>query len=292
MKNDKHIDMSKIEWKDVENKNPINPKDRKAVVVDPELNGNHKISDLSGATYDGNFINGAQTGKGKLTYPSGTIYEGDFVEGRYHGWGKETTENGDVYEGPFKDGMPHGKGKLTYAGFKERLAEMNKHKAQIVHVNGIYYEHTTLFKEFTGDGIMNLPMGERYEGSFFNGEFHGNGKFYYRTGSTYIGGWENGMRKGYGEYVWSKYGPRAGDTFKGNWDEDMYNGEGTLYEKKADITTSCKWENFMPEGLNECEPDSKKYFSLPMDGERTIEHVNAFMAQKEKFMEYMNSDDI
>lgn len=58
-----------------------------------KFNGHRTMSFLDGITYEGNFIDGAISGKGKMTVPhlafddNSGIYEGDFKDGKYDGYG-------------------------------------------------------------------------------------------------------------------------------------------------------------------------------------------------------------
>ena len=89
--------------------------------------------------YEGDFVNGCQTGKGRFYHRNGVLrYRGDVQDGEKEGQGVEYYENGTVYyEGTFSGGAAEGSGRT-------------------------YYE----------SGIL------AYEGDFTEGNPNGQGKFY------------------------------------------------------------------------------------------------------------------
>lgn len=63
-----------------------------------------EVNKLEGTTYEGEYKNGVQHGKGKLSYEAtGDSYEGDWLNGNIDGEGTFTFSNGDVFEGHLKD---------------------------------------------------------------------------------------------------------------------------------------------------------------------------------------------
>ncbi|MEL0031055.1 MAG: hypothetical protein VW778_09420, partial [Betaproteobacteria bacterium] len=57
----------------------------------------------------GEWVEGAQTGKGTYRFGkkskwAGATYEGDWLNGRRHGLGKYTSGSGEVYDGEWEDG--------------------------------------------------------------------------------------------------------------------------------------------------------------------------------------------
>jgi len=78
-------------------------------------------------SYEGNWINGYQTGKGKLTlHTVGKIYEGDFTNGRFDGEGTYSSNDGSYYTGGFKNGTENGYGKQFDKGKKLVREETRK----------------------------------------------------------------------------------------------------------------------------------------------------------------------
>ena len=50
-----------------------------------------------------------------LPKPNGDVYEGDFIDGAKSGKGVETLDNGMTYKGSFVDGFRQGQGILTWS---------------------------------------------------------------------------------------------------------------------------------------------------------------------------------
>ena len=53
--------------------------------------------------YEGDFVDGNQTGKGKFTYANGNVYEGDWVDDVFVGKGKKHGDDGDPDEWTDRD---------------------------------------------------------------------------------------------------------------------------------------------------------------------------------------------
>jgi len=97
--------------------------------------------------YEGDYVNGAKTGKGKFEY-EGSIYEGDFVDGKFHGTGKYFfADSGKIYRGQFIDNQISGKGVMI---FPDRTI-----------YNGDFKEG-----KIEGHGTMQYNNGDRYIGGF------------------------------------------------------------------------------------------------------------------------------
>jgi hypothetical protein len=58
--------------------------------------------------YEGQWIDGKNTGKGKMVFLSADVYVGDFDEGVPHGHGEFTYGNGDVETAQWENGARHG----------------------------------------------------------------------------------------------------------------------------------------------------------------------------------------
>lgn len=159
--------------------------------VNGEQTGHCKFTFANGDVYEGNFVNGAATGRGKCTYANGDIYEGAFVNGLRTGQGKYIYAEGDIYEGPLVNGVSEGCGKYTYA-------------------NGDVLEGPFVNGQVTGYGKYRYADGDVYEGSFVNGEQTGHGKFTYNNGDVYEGTFINGKRIGC-----YKYTDASGRIFRG-----------------------------------------------------------------------------
>ncbi|GAU30219.1 hypothetical protein TSUD_67720 [Trifolium subterraneum] len=66
--------------------------------------------------YEGDWVDGAMTGKGVMIWPSGTKYEGEFYESYLHGRGTLTRENSCVYTGDWRMDANRGIGQVVHLG--------------------------------------------------------------------------------------------------------------------------------------------------------------------------------
>ncbi len=129
----------------------------------------------SGASYEGEALNGKRHGKGIYRFTDGRIYEGDFVANERTGKGKMTWANGDVYEGDFIDGDRTGKGDYRWP-------------------NGDRYIGDFVNDRMMGCGTYYYANGDRYEGGFLDDKRHGKGKYTYADGRCFIGEWDADKR--------------------------------------------------------------------------------------------------
>ena len=68
-------------------------------------------------TYEGQWQNGAKSGRGRETYSDGSVYIGEYAAGEREGKGRmEYGGDRGVFDGGWKDGRKHGEGKV-----KERV---------------------------------------------------------------------------------------------------------------------------------------------------------------------------
>ena len=159
----------------------------------------------NGDTYDGEWKDNLEDGKGVYTFKNGTVYDGDFVEGKKEGKGTYTWADGFEYEGDMVQGEMEGEGKLTWPqegydigleqkadeedeAFEERCkAEMERLVENYKHDDGepiyvieddeIGYARCRVYEgEFTGNtstgkGIIRFPDGMVYDGELFCGMF-------------------------------------------------------------------------------------------------------------------------
>ena len=71
-------------------------------------NGNGIWTQMNGATYVGQFVNGLREGVGTFTWSihspdGGDVYEGEYKNNRRNGKGKRTYRDGSILEGDWKD---------------------------------------------------------------------------------------------------------------------------------------------------------------------------------------------
>ena len=85
-----------------------------------------------------------------------------------------------------------------------------------------------------GRGILVLPDGSKYDGTFKDNKYHGMGTLYYANGDRYTGDWACNKRQGWGVYKHAN-----GMKYAGEWNEDLKDGfgrteypDGTFYEGK------------------------------------------------------------
>lgn len=140
--------------------------------------------------YEGQFMEGKQTGQGKLviteeqrmlhssneyTSFSPKTYEGKFENGQIIE-GKLKVENGDVYEGTFLDNEPSGQGKLITS------REGDVYEG--------YFENGSIVM-----GMWTNQLNEKYEGQFYLGEPSGTGKLEFKNNGKFEGTFEDGKPK-------------------------------------------------------------------------------------------------
>ena len=86
--------------------------------------------------YEGEWREGAKTGKGRMTFVSGDFYEGDFVDGVPHGEGRfHYPESGQVETAAFEEGRRHGTSRCRTPGGTEE---------EIPYVDGVAQGTATL----------------------------------------------------------------------------------------------------------------------------------------------------
>lgn len=157
-------------------------------------------------SFEGNWVDGEQSGEGKLIWKDGAVYEGEFKDGMRNGHGIETYASGSVYEGEFKDGMKNGYGISTY-------------------LDGDMYEGEFRDGNRNGHGKYTWSSGSVYEGEFKDGKSNGYGIKIYAAESkyeSYEGNWVDDERSGHGTLKW-----KVGDKWEGEFRDDTPNGDGT-----------------------------------------------------------------
>lgn len=70
---------------------------------------------------EGSWRNGNLNGKCKIFYKSGATYDGDMVDGKKYGFGKYVYSNGNYYEGSYKANKQHGSGKFFSVNCQHNL---------------------------------------------------------------------------------------------------------------------------------------------------------------------------
>lgn len=165
---------------------------------------------MNGYTYEGEFRNGLEHGKGRKVFSNGDIYEGSFECGKRHGAGKLHSANGIVDESIGGRECPSNGG-ANEGGVQERRY-------------GYMYEGE--FREGLkhGRGKMVLSNGNTYEGSFQYGKRQGSAKYTWANGDTYDGVFQDGAMTGEAEIVYEN-GRRH---YKGRVLNGLFHGHGKL----------------------------------------------------------------
>ena len=144
----------------------------------PQENG---TATLTGTTngiewaYVGSVYNGNPHGNGRQEWDNGSYFDGEWSHGRFlNGNGMEISEAGH-FVGAFVNGF-----------WSEGILQMHpsgaKYEGEFVHRNGLHYRH--------GQGRMEWPNGDWYEGGWRYDNRHGQGTtFHSATGSKQSGVW-------------------------------------------------------------------------------------------------------
>ncbi len=190
----------------------------------------------SGTRYEGDFVDGVQSGKGILTWGektkwAGHRYEGDFIDGKRTGKGIYTWANGDRYEGDFIDGKRIGKGILTWGSktqwagdrYEGDFIDDGKRTGKGIYTwaSGRRYEGDWVNGNMTGRGIHAWPNGDRYEGDYKDGRRNGKGIYRWQNGDIYIGDFVNDARTGKGVFIFA-----SGNVYHGDFVNGARTGKG------------------------------------------------------------------
>ena len=106
----------RLEWSE-EPRGGVYEKDKEGYFTDHKYegeiengkpHGNGTWTQMNGATYVGQFVNGLREGFGTFTWSSqgpesGSVYEGEYKNNRRNGKGKRTYGDGSILEGDWKD---------------------------------------------------------------------------------------------------------------------------------------------------------------------------------------------
>lgn len=174
----------------------------------------------------------------------GTKYAGEFVQGAQHGRGKLWHE-GSIYEGLFSWNRKHGSGKVLYANGGEYKGEFRRNKAepsgQLLLANGDMYVGGFKAGSFDGKGECSYASpASFYCGEFCRGEYDGEGKREYADGSVYLGRYDQGKRCGEGMMRYA-----SGDHYIGSWLDDVPHGDGSV----AMVATGDRYEGQFERGV-------------------------------------------
>jgi len=145
---------------------------------------------------EGTWKAGKANGKCKIFYPSGATYDGELVEGNLHGQGKYVYKDGASYVGQWATNMKNGKGKYTSSnGYTEDGTYQNDKligQATIRYSNGDTYTGQVTDSKPDGKGIYLSAGGDKFAGTYKEGKKNGDGILIYRKGGSLKGTWLNG----------------------------------------------------------------------------------------------------
>jgi hypothetical protein len=126
-------------------------------------------------TYEGNYDNGAKSGKGTLEFKDGGAYVGEFKNNLFDGFGVRTWAD-KTYYGYWAGGRMQGAGTLSYrSGDKFKGEFLNDMK----HGKGVYYFYN----------------GSEFEGTWFEDEIQGEGELRHVRGDKTVGQWKSAELK-------------------------------------------------------------------------------------------------
>lgn len=212
----------------------------------------------SGATYEGDWIDGRREGMGTLSY-MGSLYTGEFLQDKKHGKGKIQYATGHEYDGMWKDDLPCGKGVLTFGEdggcYEGDWLNGKRHGfGKLVFPNGDVYEGTFENDVINGKGKLIAKSGLIYDGEWKDDRFHGKGRLQYPNGMVYEGTFDYGLKAGHGVLKYP-----TGAVYEGDWVNDQREGKGVYKEKDGSMYEG-EWVNDLPDGQGtKTYPDGTKY---------------------------------
>jgi hypothetical protein len=227
---------------------PIHKKNRKPIVIGAILvaaftllynvikKKEHKITDGDDQyTYVGDLNKDDKPeGNGKATFTNENSYEGEWRNGKENGRGIFRNANGDVFEGHFKNNFWDGQGVYTYkdgrvyeGNWSSNVFQGDNQKVKLA--NGDKYSGQWYNGNKNGWGKYIWANGDIYDGPFKNGVRHGDrATLTCKTGDIY---YCKNCRKYYGSFR-----------------NDVKDGQGTCYDINNNIIYSGGFSNDKPTG--------------------------------------------
>ena len=129
-------------------------------------------------SYEGEWVQNCQLGRGREDIEDGSTYEGDFENDQRSGYGTIRWASGEVYEGEFRAHVMHGIGRYVWTADK-------------------WYEGEWKDGQMHGVGKF-ANEGKVYEGDFVAGKKHGKGILKW-NGNVYFGDFEDNKMHGVGD---------------------------------------------------------------------------------------------
>ena len=203
--------------------------------------------------YQGPMLNGKRHGVGLQTYSDGSKYKGEWEMGLRHGKGIFTNSSGQFWEGTFKEDemfdvkignelqptqdislhltSPDRDKVMKYKVFPNGSTYCGELENGKMHGEGKYLSSDGLvlqgeFKEgkvYNGSGVLALPSGVVFEGTWVKGALEGHGKCISKDGSVYEGNYVNGLPNGTGEDI-----SADGFVYNGEFLNGSHHGLGVL----------------------------------------------------------------
>ena len=113
---------------------------------------------LSTMRYNGDYINGAKTGRGRFEC-DGSTYDGEFKDGKFHGEGKYYfADSGRIYKGIFVNNQISGEGIM-------------------IHPDKEFYKGQFTDGKKEGRGVFQFANGDKYVGAYANDVKEGPGVY-------------------------------------------------------------------------------------------------------------------
>ena len=179
------------------------------------VEGRGKATQLNGATYEGEFHNGALAGVGVYKLANGDVYRGTFVNGQMNGSGDIVFAYGVKYRGQVQHSEPHGQGVMEYP-------------------DGTVYEGEFVTGRLEGPGVLRRANGDVLEARFHAGDAVGQGKQRYANGDVYEGEFLATLPQGAGKLTsWN------GDLYEGQWKSGQLNGQCSIKTKNTLYQGEC-----------------------------------------------------
>jgi hypothetical protein len=227
-------------------------------------------------------INGnCYSGKGTYRWSDGSSYEGYWLFGSMHGEGTIIFANGNTYSGTWKMGVKHGNGSFNWNGgvsyigewFGDNMSGLGSKKYSNGNIKygewivGNIYEskdNSSVCKSGNcnnGNGIINFPSGDIYEGEFVNGNFSGVGTYKYASGNSYRGDWFKSTMHGNGELKFVN-----GDFYRGDFLFGVKHGFGYYYWSDDKSWYQGNWFGGKRSGIGTKKDNSGEYEGLWING--------------------------
>lgn len=211
-------------------------------------------------TYEGQWENDREEGRGKEIIKGELIYEGNYHKGLITE-GVLTFPNGSTYKGEFFNGLPHGNG-------------------EIVMRNGDTYKGDFVEGDFTGYGSCHCSVNS-YNYDFYDLKFGEYSKY------SYKGEFKDFLFDGYGVLYWG-----AGPVFAGKWKNNRANGVFHIYFMNG-TEEVCNFVDNRRDGPSLCwSKDNMARIRIWKDGTIDKAYITDITEEQFKVFCEMDSNDL